>query len=300
MKKKIVFLGDINSINIEVIYKSHKFLKDKIKYLLIGNMNDLRSYLDQISAVININEIKDPISFNNFNKNCLNIFSIDNISNEKYKNLLNQIKVANKISNLTGIDLVTMPINKSLFKKKLSFTGMTEYLSKINKKKTKMLMYGEKFSIIPLTTHINLVNVSNLIKKNLLIKKLNEIFTQIERDLYNFKFQKIKFLCYNPHCSENNTLGTEDKIIGNAISNFKAINGLYAADSAFKNIEIKSLYISTYHDQALIPFKILNKQGINITLGLDFKRLSPAHGTASDIKFKNKADVTSYLACMNH
>ena len=259
-------------------------------------MNDLRSYLDKISAVININEIKDPISFNNFNKNCLNIFSIDNISNEKYKNLLNQIKVANKISNLTGIDLVTMPINKSLFKKKLSFTGMTEYLSKINKKKTKMLMYGEKFSIIPLTTHINLVNVSNLIKKNLLIKKLNEIFTQIERDLYNFKFQKIKFLCYNPHCSENNTLGTEDKIIGNAISNFKAINGLYAADSAFKNIEIKSLYISTYHDQALIPFKILNKQGINITLGLDFKRLSPAHGTASDIKFKNKADVTSYLA----
>ena len=177
---------------------------------------------------------------------------------------------------------------------------MTEYLSKINKKKTKMLMYGEKFSIIPLTTHINLVNVSNLIKKNLLIKKLNEIFTQIERDLYNFKFQKIKFLCYNPHCSENNTLGTEDKIIGNAISNFKAINGLYAADSAFKNIEIKSLYISTYHDQALIPFKILNKQGINITLGLDFKRLSPEHGTAIDIKFKNKADVTSYLACMNH
>ena len=162
-----------------------------------------------------------------------------------------------------------------------------------------MLMYGEKFSIIPLTTHINLVNVSNLIKK-FIDKKLNEIFTQIERDLYNFKFQKIKFLCYNPHCSENNTLGTEDKIIGNAISNFKAINGLYAADSAFKNIEIKSLYISTYHDQALIPFKILNKQGINITLGLDFKRLSPAHGTASDIKFKNKADVTSYLACMNH
>ena len=84
-------------------------------------MNDLRSYLDQISAVININEIKDPISFNNFNKNCLNIFSIDNISNEKYKNLLNQIKVANKISNLTGIDLVTMPINKSLFKKTIIY-----------------------------------------------------------------------------------------------------------------------------------------------------------------------------------
>ena len=123
MKKKIVFLGDVNSINIELIYKSHKFLKNRTKYILIGNINDLRSYLEQISAVININEIKDPISFNNFNKNCLNIFSIDNISKEKYKNLLNQINIANKISNLTGIDLVTMPINKSLFKKKLFFVN---------------------------------------------------------------------------------------------------------------------------------------------------------------------------------
>ena len=41
-----------------------------------------------------------------------------------------------------------------------------------------------------------------------------------------------------------------------------------------------------YHDQALIPFKLLNKNGINITIGLNYKRLSPAHGTANDIKFK--------------
>ena len=53
-----------------------------------------------------------------------------------------------------------------------------------------------------------------------------------------------------------------------------------------------------YHDQVLIPFKILNKKTINITLGLDYRRLSPAHGTAKDIKFKNMADISSYLACM--
>ena len=47
------------------------------------------------------------------------------------------------------------------------------------------------------------------------------------------------------------------------------------------------LFISTYHDQALIPFKILNKKSINITLGLNYRRLSPAHGTAKDIKNKN-------------
>ena len=55
-----------------------------------------------------------------------------------------------------------------------------------------------------------------------------------------------------------------------------------------------------YHDQVLIPFKLLNKKGINITLGLNYKRLSPAHGTATDIIFKNKVDLSSYLSCMEH
>ena len=34
---------------------------------------------------------------------------------------------------------------------------------------------------------------------------------------------------------------------------------------------------------------------MNITLGLNYRRLSPAHGTAKDIKNKNIADNTSYL-----
>ena len=38
---------------------------------------------------------------------------------------------------------------------------MTEYLAKINKKNTFMLMYGEKFSVVPITTHINLNKVIN-------------------------------------------------------------------------------------------------------------------------------------------
>ena len=59
----------------------------------------------------------------------------------------------------TKFDLITMPINKSVFKKKIKFIGMTEYLGKINKCETMMLMHGEMFSVIPLTTHINLKNM---------------------------------------------------------------------------------------------------------------------------------------------
>ena len=53
-----------------------------------------------------------------------------------------------------------------------------------------------------------------------------------------------------------------------------------------------------YHDQALIPFKIINKKSVNLTIGLEYRRFSPTHGTATDIKFKNLADNTSYIECM--
>ena len=298
MREKLVFLGDVNSINIELILRSHAYLKNKTKYILLGNMNDLSKYLNRLNSNLNINEIFDPINYDNYKNNSLNIFNIENISNEKTENIINQINISNHIANLSKIDLVTLPINKSILKKKLKFNGMTEYLGKINKKNTKMLMHGEKFSIIPLTTHINLKEVNKFIKKKFLENSLKEILKQISKNIYKFDFKKIKFLCYNPHCSENGTLGNEDKIITEAISKFKKILGPFAADSAFNDLDKKILFISMYHDQALIPFKLLNKNGINITIGLNYKRLSPAHGTANDIKFKKIAKLSSYLACM--
>ena len=298
MKKKLVFLGEINSINIELICSSHKLLKDKVKYILIGNIKDLSNYLKKISSNLNINEVFDPINFQDFNENDLNIFNIENISKKKYKNLLNQINISNYLANLSKIDLVTLPINKSIFKKEMKFIGMTEYLSQINKKKTKMLMCGEKFSIIPLTTHINLKDVNKYITKKNLRKFLNEIIIEIEKKIYGLNFNNIKLLCFNPHCVEKNTLGQEYKIISESISTFKIIKGPYPADSSFRSYTKKTLFISMYHDQALIPFKILNKNGINLTLGLNYRRLSPAHGTANDIKFKNIANISSYKRCM--
>lgn len=301
MKKKLVFIGDIDSINVEIIDKSHKTLKNKVKYILLCNIRDMSKYLEKFGSKIEINEIYDPLNFQNLKKNSLNCYNIEDISKEKYKNLINQINLSNYLANSSKIDLVTMPINKSLFKKKIEFTGMTEYLAKINNKDTFMIMIGEKFSIIPLTTHINLKDVNKYINKQYMHFDLDKILKEIKRKIYNLKFKSIKFLCFNPHCSENGTIGKEDKIIASLISNFKKITGPYPADSAFNNIGSDNhLFISMYHDQALIPFKILNKKGINLTVGLGYRRLSPAHGTARDIKFKNIANISSYLACMEH
>ena len=55
-----------------------------------------------------------------------------------------------------------------------------------------------------------------------------------------------------------------------------------------------------YHDQALIPIKTLDFfNGVNVTLGLDFIRTSPDHGTAFDIAGKNIANPDSLISAIN-
>ncbi len=298
IKKKYIFLGDLDSINIELIIKSFEFLKSKVEYIIICNIQDfVKSNFYKKSKLL-VNEIIDPISFHNYKRNQINIFNIENISRKKYINLLNQIKISNAIANTTKLDLITMPIDKSIFKKEISFTGMTEYLGKLNKRDTLMLMHGDKFSIIPMTTHINPKNISRYINTKFVNNFLKKIFINLKKTNYKLKFRKIKFLCYNPHCGEEGTLGNEDLKIKNILKKYNKVNGPYSSDSIFMKIEKNTLFLSSYHDQALIPFKILNKKSMNITLGLNYRRLSPAHGTAKAIKNKSIADNSSYIICL--
>ncbi len=293
MKRKYVFLGEINSINFEIICKSFNNLKNKIEYILIGNKVNFNSYLKQNNIKIYLNEIYDPINFMNYNKNAFNFFNVNDFNISKTKNLLNQIKIANRLSNITSNDLITMPINKYIFKKEMKFNGLTEYFGKINNKKTFMLMRGENFSVVPITTHINPKYIYKVFDKNFK-DFINELIFILKKN----KFKKIKFLCYSPHCGENGTIGNEDIILKKVLYKYSDIDGPYPADSAFKNFNSKTVYISLYHDQALIPFKILNKKSVNMTLGLNYRRISPAHGTAKDIIGKGIADNTSYIQCM--
>ena len=85
MKQKLVFLGDDNSINIEIILKSHKLLKNKVKYILLGNIKELSKYLNKLQSKLDINEIYNPLSFRNYNHETLNLFNIDNISKKIQK-----------------------------------------------------------------------------------------------------------------------------------------------------------------------------------------------------------------------
>ena len=116
------------------------------------------------------------------------------------------------------------------------------------------------------------------------------------------KKPKIAILGCDPHCGDDGVIGNKDqKVIVPVIkSNFdrgKLIYGPFSSDGFFGNKEYKRFdaIIAIYHDQGLVPFKLLSfGEGVNFTAGLDYVRTSPDHGTAFDIAGKNLAKINSF------
>jgi 4-hydroxythreonine-4-phosphate dehydrogenase len=64
-------------------------------------------------------------------------------------------------------------------------------------------------------------------------------------------------------------------------------------------ISAHDAYLALYHDQGLIPVKLMAfDRAVNTTIGLPFVRTSPDHGTAFDIAGKGIADAQSMLAAL--
>ena len=204
------------------------------------------------------------------------------------------------------IGIVTLPINKNLIISKINknFIDQTEFFkSKDRKKISNMIfIYKNKF-FIPLTVHIPLNKVMEFYKNK---KNITNKINLINKTLINdFKIKKPKFLIsgINPHCGENGFIGKDEinnliPIINNLKKNKINITGPIAGDSMInkKNIKLYNCFLFTYHDQALIPFKILsNYSGVNYTANLNIIRTSPDHGTGYDLVGKRIASSKSLI-----
>ena len=76
------------------------------------------------------------------------------------------------------------------------------------------------------------------------------------------------------------------------------IKGPVPPDSAFneKNRDKFNTFVCMYHDQGLIPLKTLTfYRSCQLSIGLDFLRVSVSHGTAFDIAGKNEANPDSFI-----
>jgi 4-hydroxythreonine-4-phosphate dehydrogenase len=111
----------------------------------------------------------------------------------------------------------------------------------------------------------------------------------------------------NPHAGEGGLFGDEEKrIIVPAIKQIQRLRGVrvegpFAPDTLFAEA-LKGrwdLLLCMYHDQGLIPFKLLALYaGVNVTAGLPIIRTSPDHGTAFNLAGTGKADAGSMEAAL--
>ncbi|HIF62023.1 MAG TPA: 4-hydroxythreonine-4-phosphate dehydrogenase, partial [Candidatus Pelagibacter sp.] len=197
------------------------------------------------------------------------------------------------------------PISKKYFLEK-KFLGITEYLAhKTNSKNNEvMLIYNDKISVSPITTHLPIKEVNKKIKTGMIVKKIKIINSFYKK--YLNKKTKFAVCGLNPHCETINKFSEEDKIIKPAIKILKRnkinIEGPLSADTLFmkKNIKKYDVFIGMYHDQVLGPIKALfGFNSINITLGLPFIRISPDHGPNNSMFGKNKSNPKSLIESLS-
>ena len=314
MKKKIIIVaGDPNSINCEIISKTWRAVNTSIKrkIYLIGNFNLINKQFKKLKRKVSIIKVKQLEDNSSPNKlkiidiplNFKNPFKVSLQNSTKY--ITDSFNLAHKLAQNKKVKgLINCPIDKKLLNKSKKI-GVTEFLAsknKINKGSEVMFIHNKKLSVVPITTHINIKNVSKKISINLIIKKIYTLQKDFKK-LFG-KRPKIGILGLNPHNAELNSNSEEVRIINPAILKLKKkgfyVEGPLSADTLFiNNYKKYDVIVGMYHDQVLTPFKSLFQfDAINITLGLNYLRVSPDHGPAKDIINKNTANHLSLLSCV--
>ncbi len=218
--------------------------------------------------------------------------------------------------------IVTAPIAKSLWKAAgHNYPGQTEVLaSKSNVDKFGMLFVGRSpytnwtLRTLLATTHIPLAEVSTTLNPELMSLKLDLLIDTLRKD-FGIQYPKIVISGLNPHSGEDGQLGTEEKdwlfpwlekeqksrsnvnlmgLVPPDTMWVKPARAWYGDGDADSNPNPADAYLALYHDQGLIPVKLMAfDYAINTTIGLPFIRTSPDHGTAFDIADQGIANPTS-------
>jgi 4-hydroxythreonine-4-phosphate dehydrogenase len=214
--------------------------------------------------------------------------------------------------------MITLPVCKKTLKKYgFNFCGQTEYISNLAsenfRERIKEIMIlstskpadmGDNLIVGLVTTHVPLKKCLNLITKKILEEKIIT-FNDTLKKLWKISKPKIAIAAINPHAGEGGLIGKEEisiiKPVIKKISGKINVIGPFSGDSCFSK-DVRSNYdgiICFYHDQGLIPIKLLDfYNSINVTGGLPFIRVSPDHGPAFDIANKNIADPSSLCSAI--
>lgn len=294
--KVAITIGDPAGIGPEIVYRAVNSLRVQrvCSPILVGDKNIISKYF-------NIHKKSNKVEFvfsSNYNKN------VELGKSSRLSGLIacNALKQAVNMCMLKQTkSMVTAPVSKESFKLAgLKHSGHTEFLGELTKTKNYcMMMICDDINSVMVTRHLPVSQISSILTKKDIVSTVKlsaDFIKQVSK-----KSPKIIMCALNPHAGDNGILGNDEKkIIIPAIKNLKEkkynIVGLYPVDIAWQKF-LKNKYdliVAMYHDQIMLPLKILNpKKIVNVTVGLPFIRTSPGHGTAFDIAGKNIADYSS-------
>ena len=200
--------------------------------------------------------------------------------------------------------IVTAPLSKTeIIRSGLKDNGHTDILKRISKTKNIYMSFlGKEMNVTLLTGHTSIKKAFDKIDSDLLKDCVEKTHAMTNHLPLKFRKKPVAVVGCNPHAGEQGVIDNkEDDVYVPAIKKMKqkklSIAGPLVPDVCFQEKERKkySYYVASYHDQGLIPFKMLHgaHSGIQFSLGLPFIRTSVNHGTAKDIFGKNKADSGS-------
>lgn len=209
--------------------------------------------------------------------------------------------------------VVTAPIAKApLYEAGFKFPGHTEFLADLT---AKAPMTGERGPVMMLasgdlrtvlaTIHEPYAAAPGLLSIGRIVHVAQVTAQALTRD-FGLAAPRLAVAGLNPHAGESGRIGREEvEIIAPAVAALRAMgvdaSGPRPADTMF-HAEARKTYdaaVCMYHDQALIPVKMLDFWGgVNITLGLPIVRVSPDHGTGFDVAGKGLARPDSLIAAI--
>jgi 4-hydroxythreonine-4-phosphate dehydrogenase len=203
--------------------------------------------------------------------------------------------------------LVTAPISKAMWHAAgRMYPGHTELLAALTQTpEVRMMLVGKRLRVILVTTHLALAQVPSALSSEKIFRTIVMTAAHLSR-FHGIARPRLAVAGLNPHAGENGAFGDEEeRIVTPAIVQARTAglqaSGPFPADSVFVRAvrgEFDGV-ICLYHDQGLIPFKLLSwEDGVNVTIGLPIVRTSPDHGTAFDIAGKGVADPRSLQAAL--
>ncbi len=209
--------------------------------------------------------------------------------------------------------LVTAPIAKApLYAAGFSFPGHTEFLGAltagspiVGPRGPIMMLTAGDLCAVPVTIHEPYVAAPRLLTTDLIVHAGEVTAWALARD-FGVLSPRLALAGLNPHAGESGTIGREEiEIIAPAAAMLRSrgidCSDPRPADSLF-HPQARQTYdavLCMYHDQALIPVKMLDFWGgVNVTLGLPIVRVSPDHGVGYDIAGQGVARPDSLMAAL--